>query len=154
MIADCEVKLVRDAATTVGLDRADTKPWPTTFEYADYGGPTDGWGTTWTPAQVNATGFGVALTPKYLDTGGNARAYVDFISAKVSLLATLPLEHCEEGEPSTEARPLHYLDLHHGFCQGETHATRATCTVLGSSRAIRMRSRRRDFVPCLPLFGL
>jgi hypothetical protein len=57
-VGDYEVKLVRDAATTVGLNRAGTKAWPTTFEYADCGGPTDHWGTTWTPADVNATGSG------------------------------------------------------------------------------------------------
>ena len=83
-VADYEVRLVRDAATTVGLDRAGTKAWPTTFQYADYGGPTDRWGTSWTPADVNATGFGVALTPMYLDTAGNARAYVDFVRATVT----------------------------------------------------------------------
>jgi hypothetical protein len=83
-VGDWEVKLVRDAATTVGLDRAGTKAWPTTFEYADYGGPTDHWGTTWTPADVNGTGFGVALTPMYLGTAGNSWAYVDFIRATVT----------------------------------------------------------------------
>ena len=53
------------------------------MKYASYGGATDRWGTTWTPADVNATGFGVGLTPMYLLTGGNGRAYVDFIRATV-----------------------------------------------------------------------
>jgi hypothetical protein len=84
LVGDYEVRLVRDAATTVGLDRGITKPWPTEFQYADYGGPTDLWGTAWTPADVNSTGFGVALTPTYLDTAGNSGAYVDFIRATVT----------------------------------------------------------------------
>ena len=35
---------------------------------------------------MNATGFGIALTPLYLDTAGNERqrAYVDFIRATVT----------------------------------------------------------------------
>lgn len=49
MIADYEVKLVRDGAT-VGPDRAGTTPWPDTFACADYGGPSDRWGATWAPA--------------------------------------------------------------------------------------------------------
>jgi hypothetical protein len=81
-IADYQVKLVREGAT-VGLDRAGTKAWPSAFEYADYGGPADAWGGTWKPADVNAAGFGVALTPMYLSTGGNARGYVDFIRGTV-----------------------------------------------------------------------
>jgi hypothetical protein len=81
-IADYEVKLIREGAT-VGLDRGGTIPWPATFAYADYGEPNDRWGTTWAPADVNATGFGVALTPMYLSSGGNARGYVDFIRGTV-----------------------------------------------------------------------
>jgi hypothetical protein len=82
-VGDYEVKLMRDGATVVGLDRSDTKAWTVAFKYANYGGATDGWGTTWTPADVNAPGFGVGLTPLYLLTAGNGRAYVDFIRATV-----------------------------------------------------------------------
>lgn len=87
MVADYEVKLVR-AGATLGLDRAKTNAWPATaaasaFTYADYGSSSDLWGSTWLPADVNAEGFGVALTPMYLDTAGNARAYVAFIRATI-----------------------------------------------------------------------
>ena len=45
--------------------------------------PIDLWGTTWTAATIDASGFGVALTPMYLMSAGNDRAYVDFIRATV-----------------------------------------------------------------------
>jgi hypothetical protein len=80
LIADYEVKLLR-SGSTVGLDRAKTAAWAAVFQYVTYGGPSDLWGVTWTPADLNSTGFGVALTPMYLSTAGNARGYVDFIRA-------------------------------------------------------------------------
>jgi hypothetical protein len=80
LVADYEVKLLR-AGSTVGLDRAKTAAWSTVFQYVNYGGPSDLWGASWTAADLNSTGFGVALTPMYLSTGGNGRAYVDFIRA-------------------------------------------------------------------------
>lgn len=82
-IADYEVKVMR-GTSTLGLDRAMTTPWTNTFQYANYGGANDLWGATWTPSEINASTFGVALTPMYLDTAGNARAYVDFVRATVS----------------------------------------------------------------------
>ena len=36
--------------------------WSTSWETATYGSPTDLWGRTWTPAQVNASGFGVSYS--------------------------------------------------------------------------------------------
>lgn len=34
--------------------------WPTTLAYVTYGSASDLWGTTWTPAQINAATFGAA----------------------------------------------------------------------------------------------
>lgn len=83
MIADFSVRALSNNVA-VGLDRGKTKAWTTEFHPEIYGGAADLWGTTWTTDAVNATGFGVALTPLYLDTAGNERAYVDFISATVT----------------------------------------------------------------------
>jgi hypothetical protein len=83
MIADYSVRALANNAV-VGLDRGHTTAWPTTFHAEVYGGATDLWGTTWTADAVNAAGFGVALTPLYLDSAGNERAYVDFIRATVT----------------------------------------------------------------------
>lgn len=83
MIGDYSVRALANSQP-VGLDRAHTKPWTTTFHSEIYGGPADLWGATWTAETVNAASFGVALTPMYLDTAGNERAYVDFVTATVT----------------------------------------------------------------------
>ena len=83
MIADYSVRALVNNLP-VGLDRGHTTAWTTTFHPEIYGGATDLWGTTWTADVVNATGFGIALTPLYLDSAGNERAYVDFIRATVT----------------------------------------------------------------------
>ena len=59
-IYDTEVSLVINDVV-VGDNKASALPWPASFEIATYGSPTDLWGTTWTPAQVNSDGFGVVF---------------------------------------------------------------------------------------------
>lgn len=81
-IADQSVKALQNG-TVVGLDRGRTTAWPSAFQYVEYGSSTDLWGATWSPELVNSSQFGVALTPMYLESGGNARAYVDFVKATV-----------------------------------------------------------------------
>lgn len=62
-------------------DRSSPTPWAgdMTFTEVDYGGPSDLWGETWTPADVNAPDFGVALSAAYTQSAGNGRAYVDIV---------------------------------------------------------------------------
>ncbi|GIW43380.1 MAG: hypothetical protein KatS3mg077_0662 [Candidatus Binatia bacterium] len=42
-------------------DRASVDPWPSVDTVKTYGGPTDLWGRTWSPADINASTFGVAI---------------------------------------------------------------------------------------------
>ena len=62
---DQSIKLVIGGAV-VGTDHASGAPWSETgYTSITYGGPTDLWGATPTPAQINAngaTGFGVAIS--------------------------------------------------------------------------------------------
>ena len=51
---------VMKGGTMVGDDKASASTWPTTDEYATYGGDSDLWGTTWTPADINDSTFGMA----------------------------------------------------------------------------------------------
>jgi hypothetical protein len=81
--ADGAVRLIKRGV--VGdADRSLPTPW-TGPEYADvdYGGPTDLWNETWTPADINGSDFGVALSAIYTDTAGNGRAYVDIVYVTV-----------------------------------------------------------------------
>jgi hypothetical protein len=63
----------------VGDNKASGTAWATTDTYSNYGGSTDMWGTTLTPAQVNASNFGVVLTAYNAWYEGNAYAYCDHI---------------------------------------------------------------------------
>ena len=66
-VIDNSVKILKGGATT-GTDHASGSAWPSSEAYATYGSSADAWGTTWTPAQINASNFGVAVSAK-LTTG-------------------------------------------------------------------------------------
>ncbi len=75
--SDDSVKLVK-GGTPVGTDHAVTGVnWPLEAGSIVYGSPTDLWGTTWTPAQINAEGFGVALAATSLHVEASSAAQVD-----------------------------------------------------------------------------
>lgn len=63
---DNSVKLYR--GSFVGND-ATAVEWQTSDTYASYGGATDLWGTTWTPAQINASNFGVGFSATFTGLG-------------------------------------------------------------------------------------
>lgn len=59
---DSQVKL-RRAGTLESTDKADTSTvWPTSDGVKTYGGTADKWGANWTPADLNDSGFGVAVS--------------------------------------------------------------------------------------------
>jgi hypothetical protein len=60
-IFDDEVKLVK-ATVVGGTNRAVGSAWLSTLTVTQYGGPADLWGNTLTPADVNSSGFGVAIS--------------------------------------------------------------------------------------------
>jgi len=87
-VRDAEVRLADGAALSTA-DRARSTAWPTSFAYATYGGATDTWGETWTPADVNASTFGVAISAMH--TGGSPDdAYVDHVRVTVHYGFTCP----------------------------------------------------------------
>ena len=56
------VRLMKSVPTQVGDNLASLVLWTVPDVIITYGGPTELWGTTWTPAEVNSSGFGVALS--------------------------------------------------------------------------------------------
>ncbi|TRX33260.1 HYR domain-containing protein [Flavobacterium sp. ZT3R18] len=59
--------------------------WPTTgLQTATYGGAADLWGTTWTPAEINALGFGVVLSAVNASTAFARTATVDYMQITVT----------------------------------------------------------------------
>ena len=73
-----DIALVK--AGTVGTPKSDTVQLGVLGEWREYGGSTDLWDDTWTPAEVNASGFGAALSA-YLN--GPSVAQIDSIEVEV-----------------------------------------------------------------------
>jgi len=84
-IDDSDLYLLK-AGVIVSIDHAVTTDWPTSMTEATYGNSSDLWGTTWTPAEINASNFGVALSvvAEYY----SRTASVDYI--QITVYYTLP----------------------------------------------------------------
>jgi hypothetical protein len=81
--ADDGIHLIK-AGSVGGLDRSRPEKWAAgAFQEVTYGGPTDLWGENWTVADLIAPEFGVAMSVKYTQSAGNARAYVDLVTVRV-----------------------------------------------------------------------
>lgn len=85
-VFDLGVQLTKDGAAFIGNNYANGTNWPTTEAYISYGGSTDLWGATWTPAEINAATFGVGI---YVIGSNTAR--VDHIRITVYHSAPLPI---------------------------------------------------------------
>ena len=92
-VVDEEILLLK-AGVPQPANRADLlTPWPVgPTTVAVYGGPTDLWGTTWTPAQINAIAFGVGIVARRFQlTGGQRFARVDDVRVRVYWTNSLPI---------------------------------------------------------------
>jgi cysteine-rich repeat protein len=100
-VHDNAVRIVKGG--TIGTtDRSDGNAWPTpTPPPTTYGGPTDLWGESWTAADINASGFGVAISAR--DSVSGALAQVDSFAITVFYalcgdgIITSPTEQCDDG---------------------------------------------------------
>jgi hypothetical protein len=90
-VKDNEIRLLRNN-TPVGDNKANNTLWTGTDDYDSYGDTTDAWGTTWSPAQINASDFGVVFSARIaglLFLLPSAR--VDHIRITVFYIAPLPV---------------------------------------------------------------
>lgn len=73
------------SGTIGGSDRSDSvTDWPTATDvFYSYGGASDLWGQTWTPADINASNFGVALSISITSDGAGVRGFVDSVRCTV-----------------------------------------------------------------------
>jgi hypothetical protein len=86
-VADDSVKVVKGGQ--IGdAERALPDAWTTELGWVTYGGDDDLWGETWTPADLNAEDFGVAISAVYALPAGNTRAYVDQVRLTVHYSVT------------------------------------------------------------------
>lgn len=66
---DAHVQLMKAGAVQSAADRASGSQYPVGAQTVIYGGSSDLWGNTWTPADINNAGFGVAYAPEYNGPG-------------------------------------------------------------------------------------
>ncbi|MFT3680741.1 MAG: Ig-like domain-containing protein [Ferruginibacter sp.] len=84
-IRDNSVRLFKTVGNVIGNDNAATGTnWPTTEAAATYGSSSDMWGSGWTPAEINAAGFGVSLVVSNTSNSNSRTANVDYIQITVS----------------------------------------------------------------------
>jgi hypothetical protein len=82
-IRDNVVMLVK-GGSVVGTGKAISGNWSTSTTTVSYGGQSDLWGTTWTPAEINSNNFGVALSVYNANSGSNREAWVDYLRVRVT----------------------------------------------------------------------
>jgi hypothetical protein len=81
-LRDETVRLLKGSA--VGNNKASATDWNTVqTTVVMYGSSSDVWGTTWTPAEVNNSNFGVTLDVDR-DNGGNITATVDYVRITIT----------------------------------------------------------------------
>jgi Tfp pilus assembly protein PilX len=81
-VGDVDVYLLKNGSTTGITDHATTPDWNSTDAVRTYGSSNDTWGTTWTPANVNASNFGLRFKVDS-DAPANVTASVDHIQLTV-----------------------------------------------------------------------
>jgi hypothetical protein len=83
-IADSSVKLVKGGAIG-GTEHSTIMVWPTahTDAYQSYGTPSDLWGLTWSPADINDSGFGAVISAVKGSGTPTRTGYVDHMQITV-----------------------------------------------------------------------
>ncbi len=91
VIRDNSVRIVKNGIIT-GSEHAIGGDWPGSDAYFTYGSSSDLWSTTWTAADVNASGFGVTISANLFFLNLAPTARIDHITIIVSYDMALPVE--------------------------------------------------------------
>lgn len=83
---DNTVRILKNG-TLGSTNKAQNAVWTADPAWSTYGGSSDLWGETWTPADINAAGFGVAFSVR--QSSGTPIVSVDNI--RITIYATVPL---------------------------------------------------------------
>ena len=82
-IFDKKISLVK-AGSILTYYKANPGSWYTAFTEGNYGGVSDLWDTTWAPAQINASDFGVAVSAwSTAGSSGSNNAHIDYVRVTV-----------------------------------------------------------------------
>jgi len=92
IVVDYTVNLLKGGAP-VGANLANTQAWARSYDINQtYGGDANMWGTTWTPAEINATDFGLALSVYRYGGTRSCTASVDHINITVYYTMPVPCQ--------------------------------------------------------------
>lgn len=86
--SDVSARIIKGGTVQSTQDKAISGQWPTGA--STYGAPTDLWGLTWTPSDINSSGFGFAISASIGPSGDATTAYVDYISITVYYTTPIP----------------------------------------------------------------
>lgn len=84
-ISDQNVRLVKGGIVQA-TNYANPAVWNNSVQVISYGGAGDLWGTTWTPAEINANNFGATISVS--SNANNRTAYIDYIRITVYYTTT------------------------------------------------------------------
>lgn len=82
---DVSVKIVK-GGTISGTDQSAGALWPTSDTVATFGNSSNKWGLSWSPSDINSSGFGVAIYGQD-NSVGSEQAFVDFVRITVHYTA-------------------------------------------------------------------
>ncbi len=89
-VRDFSVRLLKEGSVA-GSDKATGTYWPGTEVPAVYGGASDLWEVSWTPADINSGSFGTRVSGQ--NGSFSARvAYVDYITITVTYICPVPAQ--------------------------------------------------------------
>ncbi len=83
-ISDYEVEAYNPISASYSANLGTTTSWPSTDTNVTYGGTTNLWGTSWTPAAIDSSSFSINISA-INNTSANKtyNAYVDYISVTI-----------------------------------------------------------------------
>lgn len=117
-ISDNSLKLIK-AGVVGGTSLASASTWPSSEGTATYGGTANLWGNTLTAADINNSGFGVALSVK-AGSSTTRTASVDYITIAVTYTGTYKSQFISMDAGSSS------------WCQGETRTISITVKNTGT----------------------
>ncbi|HET9825726.1 MAG TPA: hypothetical protein VFP87_10335 [Chitinophagaceae bacterium] len=80
--SDYSIRIIKN--NVIGItDRSGGATYPSSDSYQTYGNPADLWGDTWTAADINGSGFGVAIAAQRNSAGGTTAGKVDHVRITV-----------------------------------------------------------------------
>jgi len=81
--SDARVQMMK-AGVLAGTEKTPSTTWGTTENTHTFGAVNDLWGTTWTPAQINAAGFGVSYVCSDGGSSSGCTVSIDYIDITIT----------------------------------------------------------------------